>query len=61
MLTKILKRVMDETINEFQGTFVKGPKITDMIFIANEVVEEHRRAEKKRVILKLDLKGPRTK
>ena len=54
VLTERIKLVMEDTISECQGAFVKGRQITDLVLIANEIVEEYRRAGKKGGDLKLD-------
>ena len=45
---------MADTISENQAAFVKGHQITDLILIANEVVEETNRARRKGTVLKLN-------
>ena len=58
VITKVLSNrissVMEAKISENQGAFVKGRQITDLILVADEVVEEMRRGRRKGVVLKLD-------
>lgn len=54
VLAERIKKVLDKTISKFQGAFVKGRQICDLILIANELVEETRRTNKKGVVFKID-------
>ncbi|XP_073024393.1 uncharacterized protein [Primulina eburnea] len=55
VLTNRLKKFLGKTIKENQCAFIKGGHILDCCLIANEVVEEYRRKQKKVWILKVDL------
>ena len=53
VLAERIKQVLGKTISIFQGAFVKGRQISDLILIANEVVEETKRSKRKERCSKL--------
>ena len=58
VLSRRLRRVLHETIFIFQGVFVKGRQILDVVLIANEVMDEKGRSEEEGAVFKLKLERP---
>ena len=54
VLAKRLQAVLGGTISNFQGAFVEGRQILDVVLVANEVVEEYRKGKKKGLVFKID-------
>ena len=55
VLVERLKKVMLDIISPSQSAFIGGRQITDLVLVANEIVEEYQSKKKKGWILKLDL------
>ena len=55
MLSRHLRKVLQDTIFSTQGAFVEGRQILDVVLIANELVDEKRRSREEGVIFKIDL------
>jgi len=54
LLANRLRQVIGSVISEAQSAFVKNRQILDGILIANEVVDEARKAKKDLMLFKLD-------
>ena len=54
VLAKRIQAVLGETISKFQGAFVAGHQILDVVLVANEIVEDYRKGNKKRLVFKID-------
>ncbi|KAJ9543548.1 hypothetical protein OSB04_023255 [Centaurea solstitialis] len=54
LLTERLKKVIGKLIGDKQSAFIQGRFILDGVLIANEVVEDLRKAKKKGMIFKVD-------
>ncbi|KAK9170624.1 hypothetical protein Syun_002764 [Stephania yunnanensis] len=57
VLAKRLRNVLQFTFSESKLAFVQGRQILDAVFVANEMVEDYRRRNKKRVIDREMAKG----
>ncbi|RVW99075.1 hypothetical protein CK203_019092 [Vitis vinifera] len=55
VLSRHLRKVLQDTIFSTQGAFVEGRQILDVVLIANELVDEKRRSREEGVIFKIDL------
>ena len=54
VLLEHLRGILHETIHSPQGAFVQRRQILDVIFIANEIVNEKRRLREEGVVFKID-------
>ena len=54
VLAKRLQSVQGETISQSQGAFVVGRQILDVVFVANEIVEDYKRCKKEAWAFKID-------
>ena len=54
MLAKRLQSVLAETISKYQGAFVAGHQILDVVLVANEAVEDYKRGKREGLVFKID-------
>ena len=54
VLAKRLQTVLAETISKYQGAFVAGRQILDVVLVANEAMEDYRRGNRKGLVFKID-------
>ena len=47
--------MLHETTLVFQGAFVRGRQILDVVLVANEIFEEYKEKTKEGLVLKVDL------
>ena len=56
VLSRRLRKVLQDTIFFTQGAFVKGRQILDVVLLANELMDEKRRSREEGVVFKIDFK-----
>ena len=54
VLAKRLQSVLPKTISKYQGAFVAGRQILDVVLVANEAVEDYRRGNREGLVFKID-------